>query len=91
MDKNDPNNLNYLIIGNSGEASRYAQEGWEQWMSIKGDDKPPYYTTYFYDWEGNNDRCSFLRVIITDKGKGLWDANFSVIRDDGKNILMNSI
>jgi hypothetical protein len=84
MDKEDPNNLNYLIIGNSGEASRYAQKGWEQWMSIKDDGKPPYYTTYFYDWEGNNERCSFLRAVITDKGKGLWNANFSIIRDDGK-------
>jgi len=83
MDKQDPNNLNYLVIGNSGEASRYAREGWEQWMSIKDDGNPPYFTTYFYDWEGNNDRCSFLRVVITDKGKGLWNAAFSVIRDDG--------
>ncbi len=84
MDVNDPNNLNYLVMGNSGYSSRYAEDGWNTWMDIEGNDGPPYYTKYFYSWAGNDSLSSFWDVNIVNEGNNLWRADFQVVRSDGQ-------
>ena len=76
MDVGDPNNLNWFVQGNSGHSSRLAQEGWESWMDILGNDADPNYSVYFYDWAGDDTLSSFLDVDITYQGYGLWRASF---------------
>ena len=83
MDEKDVNNLNYFVIGNSGHSSRGAKENWETWMDIKGNDGPPYYTKYFYDWE-KTDHSSYLDVKIEKESEKLWKCTFKIIRDDGE-------
>jgi len=80
----DANNLNWLVMGNSGHTSRAQAPGWEEWMDILGNDAPPYYTVYFYDWAGDHTLCSFYDVDIIHRGKGFWQATFQVVRSDGK-------
>jgi len=53
-------------------------------MDILGNDAPPYYTVYFYDWAGDHTLCSFYDVDIIHRGKGFWQATFQVVRSDGK-------
>lgn len=83
MDETDPANLNYVVMGNSGQSARDAQEGWATWMDITGNDGPPYYTQYFYDWAGT-DHVSFVDISIDPLGHGQWKAHFQIIRDDGE-------
>ncbi|HID72456.1 TPA: hypothetical protein EYP38_00825 [Candidatus Micrarchaeota archaeon] len=83
MDEADPVNLNYIVMGNSGQNARYAKDGWETWMDITGNDGPPYYTRYFYDWAGT-DHVSFVDLSIDPIGPGRWKAHFQIIRDDGE-------
>jgi len=84
MDDDDPNNLNYLVMGNSGQSGRGKAPGWEQWMSVRGDGKAPFYTRWFYTWEGQDERSSFVRLRVVRNDDGTWTASFSVVRDDGK-------
>jgi hypothetical protein len=51
-------------------------------MDILGNDAPPFYTVYFYDWEGTAER-SFLDLDITYHGDGIWEAHFATIQADG--------
>jgi len=85
MDVTDPNNLNYLVQGNSGNSARAAEDystgDWRTWMDILGDDAAPYYTTYFYDWE-HTDYRSFLDINFVNLGNGIWRADFRTMRVD---------
>ena len=83
MDETDPANLNYIVMGNSGHSARYAKDGWETWMDITGNDGPPYYTRYFYDWAGT-DHVSFVDISIDPLDHGTWKAHFRIVRDDGE-------
>lgn len=83
MDVTDPANLNWLVQGNSGEGARSPQAGWEKWMSIRGDGAAPFFSTYFYDWEGTDLR-SFLLIEIEKQPGGKWKAGFQTVRTDGK-------
>jgi hypothetical protein len=83
MDDQDPANLNYLVMGNSGHSARGPREDWESWMDITGNDAPPYYTRYFYDWQGT-DHASFIDVSIRPLGEGQWEAGLQFMRDDGQ-------
>jgi hypothetical protein len=83
MDVSDPNNLNWFVQGNSGQASRLAWPGWETWMDILGNNADPNYSVFFYDWAGDDTLSSFLDVDITYQGYGLWQATFQTIRSDG--------
>ncbi len=83
MDIHDPDNLNYIVMGNSGEGSSSAVDGWQTWMDILGNDGPPYYSVYFYDWEKTT-HASFLYVRITRENNGKWLCTFKIIRDDGQ-------
>ncbi len=82
MDVTDPDNLNYIVMGNSGYSSRYADSGWEDWMSIHGDGNPPYYTTYFYSWAGDSTKTSFLDINFVNEGENTWRADFRIVRND---------
>lgn len=82
MDKKDPANLNYIVMGDSGITSQNAQQGWESWMSVKGNSLPPFYTTYFYDW-AQSTHCSFLDVRIEKQSDSIWRCTCKIIRDDG--------
>jgi hypothetical protein len=95
LDDNDPLNLNYIVMGNSGMSARSRQPGWESWMSIMNNRLPPYYTRYFYDWDvdgpcdeygarGGKRLFSFIYVEIQSIKKDLWRATFRVVRTDGK-------
>jgi len=81
MDENTEYNLNYFVLGNSGHSSRKAKEGWESWMDILGNDGPPYYSLYYYDWE-KTDHASYLDVDIEKERNGEWKCTFKIIRDD---------
>ena len=71
-------------MGNSGNPeARDPAPGWETWMDITGNDSHPYFTKYFYDWNGTEHR-SFIDVSLTNWGNGQWQAEFKVIRDDGQ-------
>ena len=83
FDEKDPLNLNYFVMGNSGESARPAAENWQTWMNILNNDSAPYYTRYFYDW-AESDHYSFLDIDIKNLQNGNWKATFQVIRDDGK-------
>jgi len=83
MDDGDVNNLNYFVMGNSGEGARSPAENWCTWMDILENDSEPYYTRYFYDWD-ERDLFSFIDVDIKNNKDGTWQASFQVIRNDGK-------
>jgi hypothetical protein len=83
MDVASPQNLNYLVNGNGGQATRPPARGWESWMSIGGDGSPPFHTIYFYDWIGT-DHTSFLEVDIEPLEGDRWRASFRTIRDDSQ-------
>ena len=83
FDDADTNNLNYIVMGNSGESSRAAGDRWQTWMDIQDIDSAPYYSRYFYDWVGE-EHFSFLDVQINNLKNGQWQAIFQIIRDDGK-------
>jgi hypothetical protein len=82
---NDPANLNYLVVGNSGEGSREPQAGWEKWMDIHADDPQApvgtFYTEYYYDWGGKQSMSSYLDLKIAKTGAN-WTATFSIVRRD---------
>ncbi|MEW6608713.1 MAG: lamin tail domain-containing protein [bacterium] len=82
MDDKDPANLNYLVQGNSGEGARSPQTGWETWMDITGNNGPPYYTKYFYDWV-NTDYRSYTELDIQKLNPTTWQATFRTVRSDG--------
>jgi hypothetical protein len=82
MNEEDPTNLNYFVVGNSGYEARDAAKGWEWWMSIKQNNGPPFFTMYFYDWAGT-EHCSFLQAQVENRGGGLWMARFQIVREDG--------
>jgi len=84
MDEKAPQNLNYFVMGNSGHDSRLPVKGWETWMDIMGNNGPPYYTKYFYEWAGKRELASYLDVKIEKKDEKTWRCNFKVIRIDGK-------
>ncbi len=84
MDVNDPANLNYLVMGNSGHTSRLAEPGWEKWMSVRGDGREPFHTKWFYTWDGWHHLASFFDVRIVHNGDGTWTASFRTVRSDGK-------
>jgi hypothetical protein len=83
-DISDPKNLNWFVIGNSGEASRSEAKDWKRWMSIKDDGKKPFFTRYFYSWAKKNDLTSFLLVNIKKDNDNTWQATFEIERSDGK-------
>ena len=79
----DEDNLNYFTQGNSGQASRSADAGWESWMDITGNNAAPFYTAYFYSWAGNDDYASFTDVDITwMSANSKWRATFKIVRTD---------
>ena len=82
---NDPKNLNYIVMGNSGEGSRDAHPHWTDWMDIQHDDPqaPPatYYSDYFYDWAGDDQKSSYLDVQLA-KADQAWKATLKVVRRD---------
>ena len=81
----DENNLNYLVMGNSGHTSRMPLEGWEGWMDITGNDAEPYYSVYFYGWAGDDERASFLDVDVARQPlSGVWRATFTVVRTNAE-------
>ncbi len=83
FDDKSTNNLNYFVMGNSGQSARLAAKKWQTWMDIHNNNSAPFYTRYFYDWAGL-DHFSFLDVDIKNLNNGKWEAMFQVIRDDGK-------
>ena len=83
MDDSDPRNLNYFIIGNSGQSARKPADGWQSWIDINDNDGEPFYSRYFYDWV-KADSYSFLDVDIEKLGEKNWQATFQIIRDDLK-------
>ena len=83
MDVTDPDNLNYITMGNSGQASRGADTGWETWMDITGNNSAPFYTTYFYGWAGNDSLASSLDINFINQQDGTWRADFQIVRSDG--------
>ena len=85
MDLTDPNNLNFITMGNSGQSSRSGKEGWEKWMDRNDNDAAPFYTTYYYDWAGDNSLASFLDINFVNLEDGTWRADFQIVRNDGKN------
>lgn len=82
MDVGDPANLSWLVHGNGGNSARYPASGWETWMDVQGNDGPPYYTVWFYDWPETDER-SFLDIDVTYQGGGVWRAHFATIQADG--------
>lgn len=84
MDVSDPKNLNWFIMGNSGEKSRREAKDWKSWMSINNDGEKPFFTRYFYSWSGNNELTSFLLVSVKRDKSGVWQATFEVERSDGQ-------
>ena len=81
---NREENLNYICGGNGGYDCRDVVEGWETWMDILGNDGPPYYTVYFYDWIKQNEYVSYLDVEIQriDGSADEYEASLKVIRTD---------
>lgn len=84
MDHADPANLNYIVMGNSGQSARQAAAGWKRWMSVDGA-SAIHSSVYFYGW-GGTDRTSFLELTIEPAGRGTWRAGFRVVRDDGAEL-----
>ena len=84
MDRKNEKNLNWFVIGNSGQSSRKPKKGWETWMSTAGDGSAPYFTTWFYSWPGQNNLASFLEVRLQPTSGTHWQATFEVVRSDGK-------
>lgn len=84
MSAEDPRNINYFVVGNSGNSSREAHELSNHWMSIHGDGGPPYYTQWFYPWAGDDERCSFLDASIARENETTWSVTFQIVRDDGQ-------
>lgn len=84
MDVSNPKNLNWFVMGNSGEASRTAAQNWNSWMSINNDGEKPFFSKYFYPWAGNNYLTSFLLVSLKKDHDGAWLATFQFERSDGK-------
>lgn len=84
MDLTDPDNLNYITMGNSGDSSRTADSGWENWMDITGNNAAPFYTTYFYRWGGNNALASFIDMNFINLQNGTWRVDFEIVRSDGQ-------
>lgn len=84
MDISDPKNLNWFVMGNSGEASRAEAKNWKSWMSINNDEKKTLFSQYFYSWAANNDLTSFLLVNLKNEKNGTWQATFQFERSDGK-------
>ncbi len=84
MDETDPNNLNYITMGNSGEASRSAENGWQNWMQIPGAAPGTYYTKYFYGWAGDDTKASSVDINFTNQQDGTWKAAFQIVRNDGE-------
>ena len=79
----DEDNLNYFTVGNSGQASRIADVGWENWMDITDNNAAPYYTAYFYSWAGNDSYASFLDVNVAwNSANSKWHTTFKVVRTD---------
>jgi len=81
----DPANLNYLVIGNSGEASRGAHPNWADWMDIHRDDPEApvgtFYSRFFYPWVGLSQMASYLDLRVIKRG-ATWEATFSIVRRD---------
>lgn len=84
MDTGNPQNLNYIVIGNSGQASRPAAAAWPTWMSIGGDAAPPLYSLWFYPWVGRDELASYIQLTIPPAKGSLRTAIFTVIRNDGE-------
>ena len=85
MDVTDPDNLNYLVMGNSGQSSRGADGGWETWMDITGNNAAPFYNQpYFYDWAGNDSLASSIDINFVNLQDGNWRADFQFVRTDGQ-------
>lgn len=84
MSHRDPRNINYFVVGNSGQSSRFAEDGSEQWMSVHGDGRPPFFTQWFYPWAGDDTRCSYLEATVHRLDESTWSATFQVVRDDGR-------
>lgn len=80
----DPQILQYFVVGNSGYEARSRAPGWQSWMSLGRDGKPPFYTRWFYSWEGQDERTSLLRVHLRHKPDGVVEGTFVVVRDDGR-------
>ncbi|GEM_PF-2618623 len=91
----DEENLNYFTQGNSGEECSKPGEGWRNWMSIRDNKKPPFYTAYYYNyqydqkgWEGDSYYSSLNYVAITwNSESNKWKAAFKVVRTDPKGEL----
>ena len=84
MNVADTNNLNYITMGNSGDSSRTAASGWENWMDITGNDAAPFYTTYFYSWGGDDTLASFIDMDFINRQDGTWRVDIKVVRNDGQ-------
>jgi hypothetical protein len=84
MDTANPQNLNYIVIGNSGQASRQAAKAWPTWMSIHRDAAPPLYSRWFYPWAGRDDLASYIELTIPPAKGTLRTATFTVVRNDGE-------
>jgi len=82
MDVQDPDNLNWLTMGNSGHSSRGAADKWTTWMDILGNNRAPFYSTYFYGWAGDSDLASYVDLAISPLGGNLWQADFAIVRSD---------
>ena len=87
MDVNDPNNLNYLVHGNSGHSARDPHTEWKRWMQIPNAPPETFYTVWFYDWNESNNtttvKCSLRDVQISRISPDTWQARFQVIGIDG--------
>ncbi len=84
MDPQDPANMLFFVMGDSGASSRGCQEGWEQWMSVKGDGSGPYFQTWLYSWIGDEALHSLLDLQLERLDEGRWQARFAVLRTDGE-------
>jgi hypothetical protein len=82
---NDPSHLNYITMGNSGEGSRVAVPGWQNWMDINNvvpaAPVGTFYTDYFYDWGGQEQMSSYLDLQLAKTGNQ-WAATFTIVRRD---------
>jgi hypothetical protein len=87
MDVNNPDNLNYLVQGNSGNSARDPHSEWKRWMQIPGAPPEKFYTVWFYDWNQANNpttvRCSFYDVKISKISVNTYQATFQLISIDG--------
>jgi hypothetical protein len=83
MNVSDPKNLNWFVMGNSGEASRREAKNWRSWMSVGKGDAKICFSRFFYPWAGSDELTSFLLASVSKDDSGVWRAVFEFVRSDG--------